>query len=128
MSKLLEKIVEEQLVRFLNKKNTLSEYQFGFRSGRSTEDLLAKAVSDWSSNTDNGLSTVVVFMDLSKAFDKVLHQAILFTERSFSPLTRRMNATHTCYTHTFYMQHEQIVNISSNRRMKLLMDWLSNSH
>ena len=79
MSKLLEKVVEEQLVRFLKKKNTLSEYQFGFRRGRSTEDLLAKAVSDWSSNTDNGLSTVVVFMDLSKAFDKVLHQAILFT-------------------------------------------------
>ena len=78
MSKLIEKVVEEQLVIFLNKRNTLSEYQFGFRRGRFTEGLLAKAVSDWSSNTDNGLSTVVVFMDLSKAFDKVLYRAIFF--------------------------------------------------
>ena len=27
-----------------------------------------------------------------------------------------------------YIEHEQIINISSNRRMKQLMDWLSNSH
>ncbi len=79
ISKLLEKIVEGQLVSYFDKKRTLSEYQFGFRHGRSTEDLMAKAVSDWSSNTDNGLSTVVAFIDLSKAFDKVLHQAMLFT-------------------------------------------------
>ena len=26
------------------------------------------------------------------------------------------------------IEHEQIINISSNRRMKQLMDWLSNPH
>ena len=26
------------------------------------------------------------------------------------------------------IEHEQIINESSNRRMKQLMDWLSNSH
>lgn len=79
ISKLLEKIVEEELSAFLEEENIFSDLQFGFRRGRSAEDLLVKAVSDWSRNKDGGLTTVVAFIDLSKAFDKVKHQDLLLT-------------------------------------------------
>ncbi len=78
-SKLLERIVQDELVSHFEYGNVLNDLQFGFRHGRSTEDLLAKAVSDWSRNLDNGLTTVVAFIDLSKAFDKVKHQSLLVT-------------------------------------------------
>ena len=78
-SKVLEKVVEEQLVSFLEEHKGLSDHQFGFRHGRSAEDLLCKAVSDWSSNKDAGLTTVVAFIDLSKAFDRISHQELLVT-------------------------------------------------
>ena len=32
------------------------------------------------------------------------------------------------FTVTFWFEHEKIINISSNRRMKQLTDWLSNPH
>ena len=78
-SKLLEKVAEQQLVSFLEENKVLSDHQFGFRHGRSAEDLLSKAVIDWSGSRDAGLTTVVAFIDLSKAFDKVDHQALLVT-------------------------------------------------
>ena len=78
-SKLLEKVAEQQLVSFLEGNKVLSDHQFGFQHGRSAEDLLSKAVIDWSRSRDAGLTTAVAFIDLSKAFDKVDHQALLVT-------------------------------------------------
>ena len=41
-------VVHEQLMDFFDREGVLSDYLFGFRRGRSTEDLLAEATSDWS--------------------------------------------------------------------------------
>ena len=78
-SKLMERVAKDALSTFLEEEHVLSDYQFGFRCGRSTEDLISLAVSDWSRNMDEGLSTVIAFIDLSKAFDNVNHQALLFS-------------------------------------------------
>ena len=77
VSKLLEQFAQDTLANFLEDHHIFSDNQFGFRPGHSTEDLLSVAVSDWSRNMDNGLSTVIAFIDLSKAFDRVNHQALL---------------------------------------------------
>ena len=76
ISELLESIVQAQLMEFLDSQGILSDTQFGFRKGRSTEDLLAKAINDWALSKDKGRHTAVAFIDLSKAFDKVDHQAL----------------------------------------------------
>ena len=62
---------------FFDRKGVLSDYLFGFRQGRSTEYLLAKATSDWSVARAKRLTSVIAFIDLSKAFDRVNHQALL---------------------------------------------------
>ena len=69
----------EQICSFFEETNAFSDLQFGFRRKRSTVDLLAKAVTDWSRNMDQDLKTVVAFIDLAKAFDKVQHQEVLVT-------------------------------------------------
>ena len=77
LSKVLERIVQDQLnTAFLN-RDPLSDVQFGFRRQRSTVQLLAVALNDWMLARDKGLSTAVVFVDLSKAFDRVRHQEII---------------------------------------------------
>ena len=53
--------------------NVFSDFQFGFRKGRSTEQLLSVAVNSWYRARDSGLVTAIVFIDLSKAFDRVQH-------------------------------------------------------
>lgn len=71
MSKVFEKIINKRLVQFLNQNKILSENQFGFRSGRSTDEAVLKLSETVIENFDNKLRTIGIFLDLSKAFDTV---------------------------------------------------------
>lgn len=70
-SKLLEKIVNKRLVKYLESNKLLSANQFGFRSGLSTEDAVSLLTTAVTSHLDNRLSCVGFFLDLAKAFDTV---------------------------------------------------------
>ena len=75
LSKVLERIVVQQLNdQFSGVRQPLSDTQYGFRRHRSTMLLLVHAVNDWLIAKDVGKTTAVVYIDLSKAFDKVCHQ------------------------------------------------------
>ena len=78
VSKLLEKIVSTQLKAFLASNSLLPEIQFTFRANHSTEDhALAFIVNRLLLERDCGKATGLVFVDLSKAFDQVKHQALI---------------------------------------------------
>ena len=55
----------------LESSGAQSTSHFGFRRGHSCSDLLLSVVDDWLSARDSKLCTAVVFLDLSKAFDKM---------------------------------------------------------
>ena len=76
MSKLLEKIVSTQVKAFLASNSLLPEIQFAYRANHSTEDALAFIVNRLLER-DCGKATGLVFVDLSKAFDRVKHQALI---------------------------------------------------
>ncbi|KAG7296291.1 hypothetical protein JYU34_021418 [Plutella xylostella] len=76
-SKLLEKIVNLRLVKFLEANNLLSPVQFGFRQGKSTEDAASSLISSVSSRLDEGQHCIGVFLDLAKAFDTVSIKILL---------------------------------------------------
>ena len=66
-----ERIVYDQLHRYLTENKLLCCYQSGFRTLPSTVTALIEATDRWSLNVDRGFVNAVVFLDLKKAFDTV---------------------------------------------------------
>ena len=77
ISKIFEKLVFEQLSRYLTTNKILTDYQSGFRKGFSTCFSLLRTTNEWLVNMDNGLINGVVFLDLEKAFDTVDHGILI---------------------------------------------------
>ena len=73
ISKLIERVVQVQVVKHLREHNILNPFQFGFRKGHSTETASISLTDTIRRNMDQGLLTGAVFVDLSKAFDTIDH-------------------------------------------------------
>lgn len=82
LGKVLERLVLNCLCDCLKMSDILHDHQFGFRAHRSTSQLLTLAVNDWKLAQDRGETTSIAFVDLSKAFDRVQHQHLLFSLHS----------------------------------------------
>ena len=71
VKKNLEKFVNNRIVDHLEKYSLFSDFQYGFRSSRSTADLLA-VISDIISRAFNGLgATRAVALHLSLGFNRI---------------------------------------------------------
>ena len=77
LSKVLEKIVANQLTEFLEKNRLIAESQHGFRPKLSTETALLKMSDRIYKNIDNRKISLLLLLDLSKAFDSVNHAILL---------------------------------------------------
>ena len=76
--KILERIVFDQLYAFLNANNLLSKNQSGFRPDDSTICQLLSITSSIYEAFENYEETRAVFLDISKAFDKVWHEGLIY--------------------------------------------------
>ena len=77
LCKLLEWIVKDNLVEFLEKHKLISDTQHGFRKGRSCLANLLTFLDKVLCQVDEGHSIDVIFLDMAKAFDKVPHKRLL---------------------------------------------------
>ena len=73
ISKIVEKILYDQLYSDLSKFSQLSDIQFGFQKFHSTATSLLGCTNDWYTNLDRKMFNLVVLIDLRKAFDTVDH-------------------------------------------------------
>lgn len=64
-------------MNFLNKHEILTPCQFGFRKNYSTYMAAVNFCDQISQGIDNNLSSVGIFIDLSKAFDPINHRILL---------------------------------------------------
>lgn len=76
-SKIFEKIIKSRLTSFFDKYKIITDNQYGFRKGLSTELALLKLHNNIIYNMNKNNHNLLVFIDFSKAFDSVHHE-ILF--------------------------------------------------
>ena len=75
--KLLEHIIHSSIMDFLDANSILSDFQHGFRHGRSCESQLITTLRDFSNCLNQSSQVDAILLDFSKAFDKVDHQILL---------------------------------------------------
>ena len=77
ISKICERVVYDQLYRYLNSNELLTKNQSGFRSLHSTVTALLHLTNNWYLNIDKSMTNLIVLLDLAKAFDTVSHNILL---------------------------------------------------
>ena len=77
MSKLIERMVYQQLIAYLEKHNMLPKHQSGFRAHHSTETAVLRVISDILGAADQGYVALLGLLDMSAAFDTVDHDILL---------------------------------------------------
>ena len=78
LSKVLERLVANRLLYHLLRNNLISSRQSGFMPKDSTVNQLLFIVNKIIVGFEKGLETRAIFLDISKAFDKVWHKGLLF--------------------------------------------------
>ena len=71
VNKVFEKFVNNRIVDHLEKCGLFSDFQYGFRSSRSTADLLTVVSDKITEAFNRSGATRDVALDISKAFDRV---------------------------------------------------------
>jgi len=84
LSKLLEKVVQNQLQHHITSNYAMPKFQSAYRQFHSTETALIKIFNDLLLAADQGQVSALCLLDLTSAFDTVDH-AVLLTrlQRSF---------------------------------------------
>jgi len=76
-AKVLEKIVHDQIYDYATRNGLMNPLQSGYRKGHSTMTALLKVADDMRKSIDHRKLTLLVLLDLSKAFDRVNHKLLL---------------------------------------------------
>ena len=75
--KLLEKYITTQLEHFLDDREFFSDFQSGFRKGKSTSSSFSTLLDDVISNLNDSKTSVAAYLDVQKAFDSINHKILL---------------------------------------------------
>jgi hypothetical protein len=75
--KIMERIIREKMLSFIQENNILADDQFGFVPGRSTCLLLLSVLDDWTCSLDEGIPLDAILIDFAKAFESVVHAKLL---------------------------------------------------
>ena len=114
LSKLAEKTVVHQTVDHMNYHELFPEFQSAYRLNHSTETALLRVRNDLLMNTNSQSATLLVFLDLSAAFDTNDHAILLRRLQTKFGFTGKTLAWFNSYL-TGRFQHVVIENVRSNR-------------
>ena len=79
--KFFERLIFNEMFSFFLADNLLAPNQSGFKPGDSCINQLLSITHEIYSSFDDGFEVRSVFLDISKAFDKVWHEGIIFKKR-----------------------------------------------
>jgi hypothetical protein len=75
--KMMETIIKNKMVAFLQTHHMISPDQYGFLARRSTGSQLLLCLQKWITSMCQTFEVDIVFMDFAKAFDSVCHKKLL---------------------------------------------------
>ena len=78
VARTMEKLVNNQMLAYLSEKSLLYKHQSGFLPNHSTVTQLCYLTHQWQMALENGEQVHTVFLDLSKAYDRVSIPGLLF--------------------------------------------------
>jgi hypothetical protein len=74
----LERIIKNGIMKYLEDFDLIPIDQFGFLPGRSTTTQLLSCLEEWTSAVDSGIPVDVITVDFSRAFDRVVHSKLIY--------------------------------------------------
>ena len=77
----LEKLVHKHLLRYFLEQGVITDRQYVFLPGRSTQEAIFDLVRHIYSSINNKKLMGLLFLDISKAFDCILHERLLLKLR-----------------------------------------------
>jgi hypothetical protein len=77
IGKIMERIIKEDVVQFLESNNLIRNSQHGFRNRRSCLTNLLVFMEKVAEYLDSGEPVDVIYLDFQKAFDKVPHKRLI---------------------------------------------------
>ncbi len=78
MSKVMERLVFNSMYEYAVRNNLLTRRNSGFKKNDSTINQLIKITHDIYTGLENHNDVCLVFLDVSKAFDRVYHEGLIF--------------------------------------------------
>lgn len=77
LCKALERLIVDNILPFLMNNNMIPPFQHGFVPNHSVITNLLASINSWTMALDSGNPTDIIYLDFSKAFDKVPHRRLL---------------------------------------------------
>ena len=77
ITKILERVVQQQLFTYVTSNHLLADTQHGFRTHHSTETALIHTTDTLLTATDAGQISLLCLLDMSKAFDVIDHDRLI---------------------------------------------------
>ena len=107
VSKVFEKLLNNKIVCHLEKRGLFFFFLYGFRSSRSTADLLTVTTDKIARAFNRSGPTQAVALDISKAFDRVWHTGLLNKLKTYGISGQIFGLIFSCL---------------SNRRLRVVLD------
>ena len=83
ISKVMERIIADQIKEHLLNNKLLNNRQYGFLKGMSASDLLLILSHKWNKALDNNMETRAIALDIAGAFDSVWHKGLIHKLQAF---------------------------------------------
>ena len=83
LGKVMERLVFKHIYNHMHTNNLLYRYQSGFLPGHSTTFQLIDIYHSICNTFDNNQFSCMVFWDISKAFDRVWHEGLIFKLKQY---------------------------------------------
>ena len=83
LCKVMEKIIRDALLEYMEENGLFTNHQHGFRKGRSCVTQLIEVMEKWTEDLDQKKPIDVIYLDFQKAFDTVPHKRLIQKLRGY---------------------------------------------